>query len=108
MPRDEVRNLFGPKPDFDCRYKSYEIWYYRAPQSVLMDDAGSFDDVVLERGATVQSLADLPDVFDHVQLAFDPNGRLHAYTWIGETYTVESTSRSVQGSHFSRLSPSDF
>jgi len=104
MTQDEVRELFGTNPDFDCRYKSFEIWYYRAPDW----HAGDFDDVELERGATVQSLDDLPDVYDHVQLAFDNQGRLHAYTWIGETYTVETKNGSVNGSHFAELSPSDF
>jgi len=98
--------LFGTNPDFDCCYKSFEIWYYRAPDWLGL--AGDFDDVELERGATVQSLDDLPDVYDHVQLAFDNQGRLHAYTWIGETYTVETKNGSVNGSHFAELSPSDF
>jgi hypothetical protein len=104
MTEDAVRGVFGPTPDFDCRYKSSWIWYYRGPGFFT----GDFEDVELERGATVQSLDDLPDVYDHVQLAFDSEGRLHAYTWIGEAYTVESTSGSVSGSHFRELPDSDF
>ena len=102
---DDVRELLGPTPDFDCHYKSSQIWYYRPPAGWF---TSNFDEVELERGATVQSLEDLPDVYDHVQLAFDVNGRLHAYTWIGESYTVESTNGSVKGSHFSKLASSDF
>jgi len=96
--------MFGREPDFECRYKSYEIWYYRSPCPFARD----FDEVELERGAAVASLGDLPDVYDCVQLAFDSSGRLHAYTWIGESYTVQTNSRVVKGSHLSRLSPSDF
>ena len=105
MTQDDVRELLGPTPDFDCHYKSSQIWYYRPPAGWF---TSNFDEVELERGATVQSLEDLPDVYDHVQLAFDVNGRLHAYTWIGESYTVESTNGSVKGSHFSKLASSDF
>ncbi|MFO7901875.1 MAG: hypothetical protein R6U98_04380 [Pirellulaceae bacterium] len=104
MTQDDVREVFGRGPDFDCRYKSSQIWYYRAPGFF----AGDFEDVELSRGATVQSLDDLPDVYDHVQLAFGTQGNLHAYTWIGESYTVESKNGSVGGSHFAKLSPSDF
>jgi hypothetical protein len=104
MTQDEVQELFGPRLDFECRYKSYQIWYYRAPDFL----AGDFDEVRLQRGEELPSLDDLPDVYDHVQLAFDANGRVHAYTWIGETYTVEAKNGSVRGSSFSRLSSSDF
>src|SRR5437764_667132 len=104
MSEDEVTKLFGKKPDFECGYQSYGIWYYRAPGPFT----GRFDKIKLESGATVQSLSDLPNVYDHVQLAFDSQGRLHAYTWIGETSTVELKNRSVRGSDFAKLSPSDF
>ena len=104
MTQDDVRELFGRHPEFDCRYTSFEIWYYRSPGFFT----GDLDDVELNRGATVQSLDDLPDVYDHVQLAFDSQGALHAYTWIGESYTVESKNGSVRGSHFAKLSPCDF
>jgi hypothetical protein len=108
MSQDDVRKLFGPEIEFACRYKSSDIWYYRAPNLPFFDLAGDFKNSNIERGATVPTLNDLPNVYDHVQLAFDAGGRLHAYTWIGETYTVESTNRSVPGSHFKELSPSDF
>jgi len=104
MTQSDVRELFGRRPDFDCRYTSFEIWYCRAPGFFT----GSLDGVGLDRGATVQSLDDLPDIYDHVQLAFDRQGALHAYTWIGESYTVESKNSSVRGSHFTKLSPCDF
>jgi hypothetical protein len=104
MTENDVRELLGATPDFECRYRSYRIWYYRVPDFL----AGDFDEVQLDRGVTVSSLADLPDVYDHIQLAIDASGRLHAFTWIGESYTVESMNGSVRGSHFSRLSPSDF
>ena len=102
--RDDVRHLFGSKPDFDCRYRSYEIWYYRSPNASVVYN---FDGVGLECGARVQSLADLPDVYDYVQLAFDANGHLHAYTWIGESYTIERANGPAKGSHF-KLAPESF
>lgn len=103
MTQDDIRELFGPTPDFDCRYKSYEIWYYRSPDLFF---TLKFDDIGLKRGEMVQSLDDLPDVYDHVQFAFDTNGRLHAYTWIGESCTVQCVNGPVEGSHFSKLAPS--
>ena len=104
MSQQEVRNLFGKKPDFDCRLGSSEIWYFQGPD----DLAGSFDDVDLVRGSTVQTKNDLPDVYDHIQLAFDSGGHLFAYTWIGETYTVESTDGSASGSNLNKLPDSAF
>ena len=62
MTQDDVRELFGRHPDFDCRYTSFEVWYYRCPGFFT----GNLDDVELNRGATVQSLDDLPDIYDHV------------------------------------------
>ncbi len=104
MTQDGVRELFGPTPEFDCRFKSSQIWYYRAPGYF----SGNFDDVKINRGAMVENLEDLPDVYNYVQFAFDAEGRLHAFTWIGESYTVESTSGSVRGSHFAKRSPAEF
>jgi hypothetical protein len=106
MTRDRIQQLLGRTPDFDCRYKSYQIWYYRHPAPSPFTD--EFDKVELKRGATVQSAADLPNAYNWVQCAFDVDGRLYAYTWIGETYTVECTKGSVKGSHLSKLPASDF
>jgi hypothetical protein len=106
MTQDDVQELFGHPPDFDCRYKSYQIWYFRHPAPSPFTD--EFDRVELKRGTTVQSADDLPNTYNWVQCAFDADGRLYAYTWIGETYTVECTKGSVKGSHLSKLAPSDF
>jgi len=102
--KDEVRGLFGPTPDFECRFRASDIWYYKGRSAFAQE----FDEVKLERGATVDSLGELPDVHASVQLAFDAEGRLHAYTRSGESYAVESTQGSVDGSHFRVLQPSGF
>jgi outer membrane protein assembly factor BamE (lipoprotein component of BamABCDE complex) len=104
MTQSEVRTLFGRSPDFDCRFQSSEIWYYRSPGIF----SSGWEGVELDRGGTAQTLDELPVVYDHVQLAFDAEGVLHAYTWIGETYTVESKKGPVSGSRFTVLSPNDF
>jgi hypothetical protein len=107
MNRDQVEDLLGRGSVFECRYKSYEVCYYMVPDP-FTPDTKRFDRVRIRRGASVQSLDELPDVYGHVQVAFDANCRLHAYTWIGGRHTVETKNRSVKGNHFSRLRPSDF
>jgi hypothetical protein len=104
MTQDDVRKLFWQTPDFDCRFKSSQIWYYGRKYSFSSNP----DDLEIERGAMVQSLDEIPWIYGHVQLAFDSTGRLHAYTWNGEFSTVESISGSVKGTDISILSPSDF
>ena len=104
MSKNKVRALFSAEPEFECRLRSSDIWYIRAPD----DLAGNFENVDIQSGSNVNSTSELPDVYDHVQLAFDSEDRLHAFTWIGETYTVESTTGSTRGSHFNLLPDSNF
>ncbi len=101
MSKTEVQVLFGNTPDYACRFSKSEIWYYRAPGWFTR----AFPENTPERGTLYQNIADLPDVYDHVQLAFDSNSQLTAFTWIGESYTVESGSGSVKGSHLKNLKP---
>ena len=100
MPRSNVQALFGQQPDYDCRFGRSEIWYYAAPGFTA-----DFPADTPEAGVTYESLNELPDVYDYVQIAFDANGNVAAYTWIGETYTVEYWGGSVRGSHFRLLPP---
>jgi len=93
--------MFGQEPDYYCRFGRSEIWYYAAPGTFT----GDFPADTPESGATYERLSELPDVYDHVQMAFDENANLTAYTWIGETYTVEYRGGSVRGTHFRLLPP---
>lgn len=104
MSKSQVRDLFDRKPDFECKLRSSDIWYIRAPDFL----AGDFSDINDPSGSTFKTTNELPDVYDHVQLAFDSDDRLHAFTWIGETYTVESRIGSTPGSHFNVLADSSF
>ena len=104
MSKSQVRGLFNREPEFKCKLRASDIWYIRAPDFL----AGDFTDVDNPRGSRFTSVVELPDVYDHVQLAFDSEGQLHAYTWIGETYTVETTTGSTPGSHFNVLADSQF
>jgi hypothetical protein len=101
MPRSKVQALFGREPDYHCRVGRSEIWYYRAPGHFT----GDFPAGTPESGTLYQEAGELPDVYDHVQLAFDEDGNLVAYTWIGETHTVEYRGGSVNGGHFRLLPP---
>ncbi len=104
MSKSQVRRLFNRGPDYECKLRSSDIWYVGAPDFL----AGDFSDVTDPPGSIFNSTKQLPDVYDHVQLAFDSDDRLHAFTWIGETYTIESTTGSISGSHFKLLSDASF
>ena len=104
MSESEIHEIFGSPPDFWCRYRTYRICYYEGHGRF----SSSFDDVVLEQGATVESLEELPDIYDAVQLAIDANGRLYAHTVIGEVYEVRTARGNVKGSTFAKLDDSNF
>ncbi|WP_296461850.1 hypothetical protein [Rubinisphaera sp.] len=104
MSKSQVRVLFDRDPEYECKLRASDIWYIRAPDFL----AGDFSDVYAPSGSTFTSTTELPNVYDHVQLAFDSADQLHAFTWIGETYTVESTVGSTPGSHFNVLADSYF
>jgi len=101
MAKDKVQALFGETPAYVCKLSESEVWYYAAPGRLT----GTFPDNTPERGTLYRSTADLPDIYGHIQLAFDSNDELIAYTFIGESYTTEWRSGSVKGSHFKHLPP---
>lgn len=102
--KQQVEAVFERRPDYRCLFENSEIWYY-SPVSTFPVDMGSN---ALPNGARYRELRDLPDVYDNVQLAFDRNGALHAYTHIGEELHVTSTRGPVKGSHFKVLARTSF
>jgi hypothetical protein len=98
-PFSEVLDMMGSQPDYEYQYASFRIAYYRAP-SIFRGDT---DMIGYAHGQVVATLEELPYLYDCVQLAFNSNNVLVAYTWIGETYTVEAIGGSVKGSHLSAL-----
>ena len=101
MSASEVQTLFGVEPDYHCRFGHSEIWYYARHGRFT----GKFPAGTPDAGSLYRDVTKLPDVYDNVQIAFDENGNLAAYTWIGETFTVEYWGGSVQGTHFKLLPP---
>jgi hypothetical protein len=101
MSLSEVQRLFGPTPVYHCRTGGSVIWYFAGPGSFNR----KFPEDSPEAGSLLSDATQLPNVYDHVQIAFDANDRLSAFTWIGETYTVEYSGGSVRGSHFKLLPP---
>ena len=101
MPKAEIQAVFGETPTYSCRFSASEIWYYAAPGRLT----GKFPANTPERGTLYGSAADLPDVYDHIQLAFNSNDELIAFTFIGESDTTEWRGGSVKGTHFKHLSP---
>lgn len=99
MPKAEVQALYGESPAYACRLIASEIWYYAAPGRLT----GKFPDNTPQRGELYGSAKDLPNVYGHIQLAFDTNNEVIAFTFIGESATVESRGGSVKGSHFKCL-----
>ena len=108
MSTDQTLDLLGTEPEFVCYYQSSLIMYFRSPPNPFLDFSGSIDTNRYAYGMRVGALADIPSPYDYVTLAFDTNDNLHAYTWIGETYTVETTKGSFKGSEFSELEPLQF
>lgn len=100
----QVEALFGRPVDYKCRFDDSEIWYYssRGPY------CGTIDNVAKPSGSRYNDLSDLPNPYDHAQLAFDRTGALHAYTRIGESLNVVSRRGQVPGSHFGVLPPDAF
>lgn len=108
MPLATVLNMMGSPPECEYRYKSFIILYFRPPPSRFSRFFNPYPEPVTvsldySPGKVVSQLDKLPDLYGFVQLAFDSNDTLCAYTWIGESYTVESLSGSVKGSHLSKL-----
>lgn len=101
MTVPEVQSLFGGEPVYHCRFGRSAIWYYVQNNRF----AGTFPPDTPAAGSLYEDSAKLPDVYDHVQIAFDENGKLVAYTWIGETNSVEYSGGSVRGTHFKHLPP---
>jgi hypothetical protein len=104
MAKSDVQHLFGVKPSYHCMLGEYEIWYIRDSGFFTKD----FPENVSEPGAMYQSASEIPDTFGYVQLAFDRDDKLFAFTWIGETFYVESRAGKVNGSHFKQLPSGTF
>ena len=104
MTKSDVQHLFGVKPAYHCMLGEYEIWYIRDCGFFTKD----FPENVPELGAAYQSASNLPDTFGYVQLAFDRDDKLFAFTWIGETFYVESVTGKMSGSHFKQLPSGTF
>lgn len=95
-----VSALIGTPADYEYGLGTFRIYYWRSPRLYSCTERVKPD---LSRGRVVTRLDDLPDLYGYVQVAFDSNDTLRAYTFIGEAYTVEAASGSVRGSHLSKL-----
>ncbi len=101
MPMRDVVTIMGRPPDYEFSCHSCYVAYYAPPPAQMIKTAKIAD---YRPGLSVEKLTDLPDLYDHVQLAFSSNQALIAYAWIGESYTVKvSNQKPVKGSHFSAL-----
>ena len=99
-----VESKFGRRPDSVYYFKSSEIWYYRAPADVT---TGTLPSTPLPN-EHVSSLGLLPDTYNYVQLAFNKDGELIAYTWIGEDPQVHSLYGNRKGSFLGLLDEDQF
>jgi len=104
LDKSQVQTLFGDSSDYICQYKDYDIWYY--------SDNGFATQVFphhkFASHYTFTDVDKLPDTFGYITVAFNHEGKLHAYTWIGETYTVEYDGGSIEGTHFRQIPTSNF
>lgn len=98
-----VLKMMDIPPKYEYRYESFRILYFQPPPDPLWNPP---DPVIANYGAgqVVSNLDELPNIYDYVQLAFDSNDLLCAFTWIGESYAVESVSGPVKGAHLAKLS----
>ena len=98
MSKHDVEELFDAKPYFECSLDSSTVWYFSRPLSF-------FDGVLIaDPNSHYTSPKDLPQPYASVILAFTPDEKLHAFTWIGETNTIETLQGSFEGTDLSTLS----
>ena len=104
MDRSEVQTLFGDYADYICQYKDYDIWYYSDHGFATRTSPNQ----KFAHNYIFTEVDKLPDTFGHITIAFNQEGKVHAYSWIGETTTVEYDGGSIRGSHFRQIPPSSF
>ena len=100
----EVVALFGRRPDHTFLLRSSEIWYFRKPDdrtARVIANASSDP-------KRIESPRKLPDAYNHVQIAFDAQGKVFAFTWVGEDPEIHSTNGSIKGSNLGLLEESAF
>jgi len=107
MSLAEVQRLYGVEAEFEASYGEFSILYYRPPMRGFMDFTGSIDTGKYELGMEAGSVAELPEPYNFIVVAIR-DGRLHAYTWIGETFAVVTVDGSFRGSKFSDVPESVF
>lgn len=106
MSESDVNNLFGKSPEYTCNFKSHRICYYVRP--MIPGVSPEIDPQDYPPDKQVANHAKIPYIYAAAQMAFDPDGRLSAYTLNGETMEIVSTKGRVKGSHFKKLDESVF
>lgn len=102
MSRHDVLDTLRASPVYDYRYGAFRILYIRPPRGALYEGPEPIVKGYVP-GAVVHDLHELPNIYNHIQLAFDSEDLLCAFTWIGESYYIKSNSGDVRGAHFSKL-----
>jgi hypothetical protein len=101
MSMRDVINIMGRQPDYEYSYKSCMVAYFVAPPDRWGHKAAVKD---YKPKSSVRRLSDLPDLYDSMQMAFNSNRVLIAYSRIGESYTIEMANRRpVKGSQFAEI-----
>ncbi|GAA5497551.1 hypothetical protein Rhal01_03747 [Rubritalea halochordaticola] len=93
LEKGEVLEIFDRLPVYECRYRGLEIIYLEG-QSLFREKMENQEET------DYKSLNALPDPFDFFMLAFDAEQKLVAYTWCGETTTIQTAVGEAKGSHF--------
>ena len=110
MTGSEVEVCFGAEPVFKCTFHGASVHYFEPPppRTRWSDTRGKIDRTRYTDGAPITALDEMPDPYDHVVVAFDPDDRLIAYTHIGEELHVHTKARGrVDGASLLHLRPSD-
>lgn len=105
MANEDVNRFFGKSPEYSCTFKSYRICYYLAPSP--FGGTRNPDLSHLPDGA-VASASELPYIYAAVQVAFDADGKLAAFTRNGETHVIVTTGGEVPGSSLEQLDEAFF
>lgn len=96
LSKDEVTDVFGKEPAHVCRIDGIEIWY-------LPRNRGAFSKVEEELPSHVTEFQKIPYVYDSVQVAFDRQNRVCAFTWNGETDVVRTVNGIYPGDSIASL-----
>jgi hypothetical protein len=102
MTKSETDAVFGKIPEYECRFRSYRVRYYRRPLIYGHRPKRVEGDNLPPRDVA-NTISEIPYIYASAQLLFDAEDRLVAFTQNGETDTIETSHGRLIGDRLDRL-----